>query len=126
MPLYMSQISYTNEALKALVKHPQDRAAVFREQVEKLGGRVIAFYHCMGKYDVVTIYEVPDEATASALILTVKGPGHLKEVETTELHTVEVAMEGMRKANKQSYQGPDRWGDAFSSLADVPPARPSE
>ena len=43
MPLYMSQISYTNEALKALVKHPQDRGAVFRGQVEKLGGRVMAF-----------------------------------------------------------------------------------
>jgi uncharacterized protein with GYD domain len=124
MPLYMSQISYTNEALRALVKHPQDRGAVFREQVEKLGGRVIAFYHCMGEYDVVTIYEVPDEATASALILTVKGPGHLKEVKTTELHTVEVAMEGMRKANEQSYRGPDLWRDAFSSLADVPPGRP--
>src|SRR3712207_8944480 len=87
----MSQISYTNEALKALVKHPQDRGAVFWEQVEKLGGRVIAFYHCMGKYDVVTIYEVPDEATASALILTVKAPGHLKEVETrSEEHTSEL------------------------------------
>jgi hypothetical protein len=60
------------------------------------------------------------------VILTVKAPGHLKEVETTELHTVEVAMEGMRKANKESYQGPDSWRDAFSSLADVPPARPSE
>src|SRR3712207_8793749 len=83
----MSQISYTNEALKALVKHPQDRGAVFWEQVEKLGGRVIAFYHCMGKYDVVTIYEVPDEATASALILTVKAPGHLKDRKSTRLNS---------------------------------------
>ncbi len=60
----------------------------------------------MGEYDGVTVYEVPDEATASALIMSVKGPGHLKEVKTTELHTVETAMEGMRKASQQSYQGP--------------------
>ncbi len=109
MPIYMSQFTYTNEALEALVKQPEDRGAVFREQVEKLGGEVISFYHCLGEYDGVTIYEVPDEATVSALIMTIKGPGHLKEVKTTELHTVETAMEGMRKASEQSYQGPLEW-----------------
>ncbi|MGF1473253.1 MAG: GYD domain-containing protein [Rubrobacteraceae bacterium] len=109
MPTYMSQFSYTNEALKALVKQPEDRGAVFREQVEKLGGKVIAFYHCMGEYDGVTIYEVPDKSTASALDLAVRAPGHLKEVKTTELHTVETAMEGMRKASERSYRGPLAW-----------------
>ena len=126
MPIYMSQFTYTNEALESLVKQPEDRGAVFREQVEKLGGKVHAFYHCLGEYDGVTIYEVPDEATASALILSVKGPGHLKELKTTELHTAETAMEGMRKASKQSYRGPRHWREAFSSLADVPPGRTSE
>ena len=72
MPIYMSQLTYTNEALEGLVKEPEDRGEVFREQVEKLGGKVHAFYHCIGEYDGVTIYEVPDEATAAALILTVK------------------------------------------------------
>ncbi len=46
MPTYMTQFSYTNEALEALIKEPEDRGEVFREQVEKLGGKVIAFYHC--------------------------------------------------------------------------------
>ena len=41
--------------------------------------------------------------------MSVKGPGHLKEVKTTELHTVETAMEGMRKASEQSYKGPLDW-----------------
>ena len=109
MPTYMSQFSYTNEALRALVKQPEDRGAAFREQVEKLGGKVIAFYHCIGEYDGVTIYEIPDETTASALQLTVRAPGHLKEVKTTELHTVETAMEGMRKAGERSYRGPLAW-----------------
>lgn len=109
MPIYMTQFSYTDEALKALAKQPEDRGAVFREQVEKLGGKVIAFYHCMGEYDGVTIYEVPDESTASALQLAVRAPGHLKEVKTTGLHTVETAMEGMRKARQQSYRGPLAW-----------------
>ena len=58
MPVYMSQFTYTNEVLEALVKQPEDRSAVFREQVEKLGGKVISFYHCLGEYDRVTMYEV--------------------------------------------------------------------
>ncbi len=109
MPHYMTQFSYTNQAAAALVEEPEDRSAVFREQVEKLGGEVIAFYHCIGRYDGVTIYEVPDQASVEALLLAVRAPGHLQELETTELHTVEDAMEGMRKASQQSYQGPLGW-----------------
>ena len=109
MPLYMTQFSYTNEAAAALVKNPEDRSAVFREQVEKLGGRVLGFYHCVGEYDGLTIYEVPDEATLSGLVFAIRAPGHLEKIETTELHTVETAMEGMRKASQQSYRGPLSW-----------------
>ena len=58
MPTYMSQFTYTNEALQGLVEEPEDRGAVFREQVEKLGGKVHAFYHCIGEYDGVTIYSL--------------------------------------------------------------------
>ena len=105
MPTYMTQFAYTDEAARALVKNPQDRGAIFSEQVEKLGGKVLAFYHCIGQYDGVTIYEVPDEATVEALLLAVRAPGHLEKLETTELHTVEVAMEGMRRASQQSYRG---------------------
>jgi len=67
---------------------------------------MLAFYHCIGEYDGVTIYEVPDQATVEALLLSVRAPGHLEKLLTTELHPVEVAMEGMRRASEQSYQGP--------------------
>lgn len=109
MPTYMTQFSYNNEAVAALVKNPEDRGAVFREQVEKLGGKVLTFYHCIGEYDGVATYEVPDQATVEALLLSIRAPGHLEKLKTTELHPVEVAMEGMRRANEQSYQGPPGW-----------------
>ena len=86
MPAYMTQFSYTQQAAAALVKNPEDRGAVFSEQVEKLGGQVLAFYHCIGQYDGVTIYEVPDQATVEALLLAIRAPGHLEKIETTELH----------------------------------------
>ncbi len=109
MPTYMTQFSYTHQAAAALVKNPEDRGAVFGEQVEKLGGRVLAFYHCIGEYDGVSIYEVPDQATVEALLLAIRAPGHLQKLHTTELHSVEIAMEGMRRASQQSYQGPFGW-----------------
>ena len=109
MLTYMTQFAYTKEAAAGLVKNPEDRGAVFREQVEKLGGKVLSFYHCIGEYDGVTTYEVPDQASVEALLLAIRAPGHLEKLETTELHPVEVAMEGMRRANEQSYRGPLGW-----------------
>jgi uncharacterized protein with GYD domain len=56
----MTQFAYTSEAWKALVKNPEDRGRVFSELVEKMGGRLIALYYCMGEYDGLVIYEAPD------------------------------------------------------------------
>ncbi len=86
MLTYMTRFSYTNQAAAALVKNPEDRGAVFSEQVEKMGGKVL---------------------TVEALLLAIRAPGHLENLETIELHPVEVAMEGMRRAGEQSYRGPN-------------------
>lgn len=106
MPLYMTQWSYTREALAALVKKPENRREVFREHVERLGGRMIAWYHCRGDYDGLTIYEVPDELTATTLLLALNEPGHLKETKTTSLHTAEEGVEAMHRAGKQTLLPP--------------------
>ena len=37
MPHYMTQFSYTAEAVAAMIKKPQDRSVGLREAVEKLG-----------------------------------------------------------------------------------------
>ncbi|MEW6636523.1 MAG: GYD domain-containing protein [Actinomycetota bacterium] len=109
MGLYMTQFSYTAEAWKALVKEPEDRAAVFAEHAGKLGGRMHALYYCMGEYDGVVIYEAPDEETAAAIVFTAVSPGHLKETKTTPLMTVEQTMRAMEKARGEAYPGPKLW-----------------
>lgn len=109
MSLYMTQFAYTAEAWKALVKKPEDRAAVFAEHAEKLGGRMISLYYCMGEYDGVVLFEAPDEQTAASILFTAISPGHLKATRTTALLTVEQTMEAMRKANSESYPGPKLW-----------------
>jgi uncharacterized protein with GYD domain len=109
MPLYMTQFAYTPEAWKALVKKPENRATVFAEQAEKMGGRMVSLYYCMGEYDGLVIYEAPDEATAAATVLSAVSPGHLKTTKTTVLLSVEDTMKAMNKANTEAYPGPELW-----------------
>ena len=109
MPLYMTQFAYTPEAWAAFVKKPEDRRAVFRDLVEQMGGRVLAFYYCFGEYDGVAIFEAPDERAATATILTATAPGHLKATKTTVLISVEDTIEAMREASPERYRGPELW-----------------
>jgi len=106
MPLYMSQFSYTPEALTAFVKNPEDRTTVVRELTEKLGGRFVAFYYTLGEYDGFVLWEFPDETTATAAILAVNSPGHLKATKTTLVMTGATVMEAMRKASTLTFRGP--------------------
>ena len=75
MPSYMTQFAYTNAATASFIKNPEDRSGAFREQVEELRGKVIAFYHCIGEYDGVAIYELPDEASVAGLLFAIRAPG---------------------------------------------------
>ena len=74
--------------------------------MENLDGRLLSLDFCFGEYDVVGIFEAPDETTAAAISLAAVSPGHLKAIKTTPLLTVEQAMEAMRKAGSQTYRAP--------------------
>jgi hypothetical protein len=41
MPLFLTQVSYTQQAWQSLVESPQNRLEVVRVAVEKLGGKVV-------------------------------------------------------------------------------------
>jgi len=106
MAVYMSQFSYTTEAWRAMVKNPQDRGAVLKEQVEKIGGKFICLYYTYGDYDGVAIYEFPDTVTSVAAVISILLAGHLKEVKTTVLVPSEEAMKAMKKAKGIAYPAP--------------------
>ena len=106
MPIYMTQFSYTPEAWAALVKNPEDRRAPLEAMYKKLGGRLICLYYSFGEYDGFVIGESPDHKIASAGILSAIAPGHLKATKTTQLLTVEEAIEAMGKAGEIVYPAP--------------------
>jgi uncharacterized protein with GYD domain len=108
MAFYMVQAAYTAEAWATMVKNPQDRSKPFSELAQKLGARLIDAYYCFGEYDVVVIFEAPEDTTASAAVLAVISPGHLKTTKTTKLFTIQETMEMMRKAGNVTYQAPSK------------------
>jgi uncharacterized protein with GYD domain len=57
MPLYLTQVAYTPEAWKSLVKNPHDRMEAVRPAVEQLGGKIVSGYFAFGDYDAVAIVD---------------------------------------------------------------------
>ena len=94
----MIQFSYKPETLGKLVKNPEDRSLAVKQLIEKLGGRMVAFYYSYGEYDGLVIAELPDHISQLATILTSFSAGSLTNIKTTVLITVQDAMAAMKKA----------------------------
>lgn len=104
MPLYLTQVAYTPEAWKALVKNPHDRLEAVRPAIEQLGGKVINGYLAFGDYDAVVIADLPDHVAAAALAMAVAAGGACKDVKTTPLLTAAEAIEALKKASRTNYR----------------------
>ena len=108
MPLYLVQGTCTPEAWAAMLQNPSDRSEAIRALGDRRGGRMVGYYFAVGEYDVVCIWEFPDNVSASAAALAVTSGGALKAIKTTPLMTVEEAMQAMRRPGEARgvYQPP--------------------
>jgi uncharacterized protein with GYD domain len=104
MPSYLLQAAYSTEALAAMVKKPQNRTDAVRKAIEKLGGSMEAIWFSFGDYDVVSIIEMPDNASAAAFALAIAAGGACKNVKTTPLLSVDESMTAMKKAGNSGYK----------------------
>ena len=106
MAYYMVQAAYTAEAIAAMAKKPEDRAAAIGPVIEKLGGKLEGFWFCFGDYDVVGISQMPDNVSAAAFSFAVSQSGKLRAVKTTPLMTTGEAMKALKKAGGAGYLAP--------------------
>jgi uncharacterized protein with GYD domain len=104
MPLYLTQVAYTPEAWKALVKNPHNRLDDVRPAIEKLGGKVISGYLAFGDYDAVAIVEMPDHVAAAAIAIAAAAGGSCKSVKTTPLMTAAEGIEALKQAGRSGYK----------------------
>lgn len=104
MPLYLTQVAYTQESWQALVKNPQDRIDAIRPAIKKLGGKVISGYFAFGDYDVVAITEMPDAVAAAAIAMAFAAGGACKAVKTTPLLSTAEGIDALKKAATAGYR----------------------
>ncbi len=97
MPKYMIQASYSPEGLKGLAKEGgSGRRAYVEELVQKLGGRLEAFYFAFGESDTIVIVEFPDAVTSAAFSATVNQSGAV-QIKTTALLAPEEMDQALKK-----------------------------
>ena len=106
MAKYLVQAAYTSEAWAAQIKNPQNRLEAVRAVVDRLGGKVDAFYVAFGEYDIVGIVDFPDNVSEAAFSIAVAGGGALKALRTTPLMSIEDALEAKKRAGTAGYQPP--------------------
>jgi uncharacterized protein with GYD domain len=106
MSYYLIQASYTPQAIAAMVKNPQDRAAAVRPMIEKAGGKLHGLWFTFGDTDIVAIAEMPNNVSAAAISMAIGASGVMSSYRSTPLMTSGEAVEAMQHAAAVSYQAP--------------------
>ncbi len=68
MPGYVTLLKYTQQGL-ANVKASPERIKQAKAAGEKFGIRCVGFWLTMGEYDLVSIWDAPDDQTMAAFVL---------------------------------------------------------
>ncbi len=110
MSYYSLQISFTNQAWTHLTHNPQDRFAVIREPVEKLGGSIQASFFTTGRFDLFALAEFPEHITSADIAVAFADGGAVASTNTTPLLTFSQALEArdLHRATASSTVRPQR------------------
>ncbi len=98
MPTYMYQAAYSPESLAAQMKDPKDRVQAVMPLLNAAGARVLASGYPFGEYDVLVVYEAPDDVAAASIALAIGGGGAVKSARTTRLLSGQEWVESLRRA----------------------------
>jgi uncharacterized protein with GYD domain len=77
MPTYINLVNWTDQGIRNIKDAPQ-RIDAFKKAVEAAGGKVNGFYVTMGKYDIVTIVDVPSDEAVTSILLNTGSKGSVR------------------------------------------------
>ena len=97
MALYMYQASYTAKSMSAQLTDPHDPLEVFRPALDDLGAEIVVAGFPFGEYDLLVVYEAPDDVTAASVAMAVAAAGEVKSAKTTRLLSGQEWLESLRK-----------------------------
>ena len=105
MPKFLVQVGYTPDGLKQLMKDKgAGRTAAVKKAVASVGGNLESLYWVLGEDDAVSIVDLPDAESASALAMAICASG-LARTRTTRLLTVAEIDTALEKTVKYQGQG---------------------
>jgi uncharacterized protein with GYD domain len=81
MPTYIALANWTDRGAQQVTESPK-RVDLARDALKEMGGEMRSLYMTMGDYDLVLIYEAPDDAVAARFTLML---GQLGTVRTRTL-----------------------------------------
>lgn len=106
MPKYMLVASFSAEGARGILKEGgTSRRKNAEDLAKQLGGSIDAFYFAFGSEDAYVIADLPDEATAAALSLSIGASGAVR-TRTVVLITPEQIDQASKKSESITYRPP--------------------
>jgi uncharacterized protein with GYD domain len=81
MPTYVMLANWTDQGLKAIADGPR-RLDAAKKTLADMGGHFHNLYMTLGQFDLVGVYDAPDDAVAARFILLL---GQLGNIRTTSM-----------------------------------------
>jgi uncharacterized protein with GYD domain len=78
MPTYVSLVKFTQQGLQTMKDKGIERAEMVKKNAKTLGGKLVQAYYCLGEYDVIAIWEFPDNKTAMQAAVLNASLGHIQ------------------------------------------------
>jgi uncharacterized protein with GYD domain len=95
VPYYISLMRWTTQGMAGLPAW-RERVEEGERTIEEAGGKLVGVYVTLGRYDVVEIFEAPDDDTAAEIVMKLQRHG-AEHTETLRAFTREEAEEIIRK-----------------------------
>ena len=77
MATYISLVRWTEQGIKSLKESPSRLDAV-REAFKQAVGHLRDFYLVTGQYDIICIFEAPDDETIARMMLSIGSKGSVR------------------------------------------------
>jgi uncharacterized protein with GYD domain len=97
MALYMYQASYTAKSMAAQLREPRDPVEAIKAALEEVGATIVVAGFPFGEYDVLVVYEAPDDMTAASVAMAVAAAGEVKSAKTTRVLSGQEWVESLLK-----------------------------
>jgi uncharacterized protein with GYD domain len=99
MAIYITQGNYTEQAVKGMVDHPEDRMDAVAGLMKSVGAELLQYYVTTGEYDFLVITEGNNMSDVIAGMMIAASTGSVSNLKTVEALTTQGAKAAMEKAN---------------------------